>query len=135
MSGGGRVSAAFDAFLASVDPVAIERERFGIPDRSERPGSPEDLGMRAEHDERVEQFHRQLAFPHASPSEIRQLIKDMSEYESSLRARATRREVARLSIEHGTKATYDRHKCRCARCTAANTRYMREYRAHNKETA
>ena len=29
---------------------------------------------------------------------------------------------------HGSKSTYDRHKCRCESCRAANSNYMREYR-------
>lgn len=35
-------------------------------------------------------------------------------------------------IVHGTKACYDRHKCRCPKCRAANTAYMRQYRLDKK---
>lgn len=31
-------------------------------------------------------------------------------------------------MTHGTKGAYDRHKCRCAECTAANTQYQRDRR-------
>jgi hypothetical protein len=34
---------------------------------------------------------------------------------------------------HGSKATYDRHKCRCDRCRLANRNYMREYRKNRSE--
>jgi len=34
---------------------------------------------------------------------------------------------------HGSKATYDRHKCRCERCRLANRNYMREYRKNRSE--
>lgn len=30
---------------------------------------------------------------------------------------------------HGHKATYDRHKCRCTTCRAANTAWMQNYRS------
>lgn len=32
---------------------------------------------------------------------------------------------------HGTKACYDRGRCRCADCREANTAYMRRYRARS----
>lgn len=32
-------------------------------------------------------------------------------------------------MTHGRKSTYDRHKCRCGECRAANTQYQRERRA------
>jgi hypothetical protein len=33
---------------------------------------------------------------------------------------------------HGSKATYDRHKCRCERCRQANNNYMRSYRENRR---
>lgn len=30
--------------------------------------------------------------------------------------------------EHGTRATYQRHGCRCVKCTQANTEHSRKYR-------
>lgn len=31
-------------------------------------------------------------------------------------------------MTHGRKSTYDRHKCRCEECKAANTAYQRDRR-------
>ena len=31
-------------------------------------------------------------------------------------------------MTHGKKSTYDRHRCRCEECRAANTAYQRDRR-------
>lgn len=36
---------------------------------------------------------------------------------------------------HGTKARYDRGRCRCADCREANTAYMRQYRTRKATPA
>ena len=44
------MSAAWKAFVASIDLVKLERERTGIPKSSERPWSPADRQMRLLHE-------------------------------------------------------------------------------------
>ena len=39
------------------------------------------------------------------------------------------RYVAPPDIKHGTRNGYVNHRCRCPRCTQANTDYMRDLRA------
>lgn len=94
MSGGGLMSAAFDAFLASVHPVAVEQERFGTPGRGERPGSAEDRLMRQQHAGRVKAFAHKRDYPTATPAALRAIVAESvawdqeHEYKQSPQGRA-----------------------------------------------
>jgi hypothetical protein len=46
----------WDAFVASLDPVAVERERTNLVPAIERPHGPEDVRMRAQHATRAAAF-------------------------------------------------------------------------------
>lgn len=37
-------------------------------------------------------------------------------------------------IPHGTRHRYNRLKCRCADCRAANAKYLRDYNARYRES-
>ena len=56
------MSDAWDAFVASLNPQALERERMRPPVADlERPGSPEDIRARRWHDEHRRRFQWVLA--------------------------------------------------------------------------
>ena len=52
------MTAAWDLFVASIDPVKLERERTGHPRWSERPGSAADRMMRIKCQAEAERFAR-----------------------------------------------------------------------------
>lgn len=110
MSGGGRVSAAFDAFLASVDPVAVERERFGMPGRGERPGSADDRLMRIAHEAIATEFRHRRDFPSATPGEIRRMLAaevahhERTIYKQSPEGRAAQRIKRAAELENRSEA-------------------------------
>ena len=51
----------WEAFVVSLDPAELERERFGTPGRDERPGSAADRRMRAAHEVDVLRFKTRRA--------------------------------------------------------------------------
>lgn len=69
----------WEAFIASLDPKRLERERFGKPGPSERFGSPGWRRMAAEHHERVEAFYGRL--PEIHEWELEAILAEAREYD------------------------------------------------------
>ena len=76
------MTAAWDLFVASIDPVKLERERTGHPRWSERPGSPADKQMRLMHSAQVERFKRRR-LPRASSVQIVELVIAEREFDAA----------------------------------------------------
>lgn len=70
------MSDAWEAFVASLDPVALEQERYRAPADEERPGSATDLGIRAAHRFMARDY---WAAVRATRAEVRARIKAAQE--------------------------------------------------------
>ena len=87
------MSAAWEAFVASIDVVKLERERAGVPSPQERPGSQGDRSMRVLHALVAERFRRSLA----RVGREREVARSLAE--AAAYNRAVGRERARRRIE------------------------------------
>jgi hypothetical protein len=75
------MSDGWDAFVASLDPVKLERERMRAPGRGERPGSVSDRRMREMHRVRVERVRRGR-LPSITGEGFVALLRESEEFDS-----------------------------------------------------
>lgn len=71
---------AWEAFVQSLDPARLERERYGQPGPSERPGSAGWKRMVVEHDAKRAEFYR-VAPPTIPDDEFAQMLREASAWD------------------------------------------------------
>lgn len=90
----------WEAFVASLDPVLLERERMRAPGGGERPGSAADRWMRELHRLKVERLRRGR-LPSITGEGLVALLRESAEFDSGSQMVLPR--LARLRAERNAR--------------------------------